>query len=82
MGSNGHQLHTAAVFVIVNNAPIRSNAGDAQFYVNWMDNLLEKTSPGGAWNMYFPTHLEEAQDRYRRAREIFRQIAVEAGETP
>ena len=82
MGSNGHQLHTAAVFVIVNNAPIRANVEDAQFYVNWMDNLLERTSPGGEWNLYFPTQLGEAQDRYRSAREIFRQIAVEAGETP
>ena len=58
MNSNGHQVHTAAVFVTVNNAPIRASAADAEFYVQWMDNLLEKTSPGGEWNSYFPTKPE------------------------
>ena len=56
-GSNGHTLHTGAVFVTVNNLPVRVSASDAQFYVDWMDNLLAKTSPGGAWNSYFPTKL-------------------------
>ena len=38
--SLGHQAHTAAVFVTVNHAPVRANANDAQFYVQWMENLL------------------------------------------
>ena len=79
MGSNGHQVHTAAVFVIVDNAPVRTSVTDAEFYVQWMDNLLTKTSPGGEWNSYFPNNLAEAQSRYQQARAVFQQIAVEAG---
>src|SRR5690606_41157631 len=78
MGSDGHQVHTAAVFVIVNGAPIRASAVDAQFYVAWMDNLLTKTSPGGEWSSFFPTNRVEAQARYSAAKSIFQQIAAEA----
>jgi len=78
MDSDGHQVHTAAVFVIINNAPIRVSAADAQFYVQWMDNLLTKTSPGGPWNSFFPTQLSQAQARYQAAKAIFQQRATEA----
>ena len=81
MGSNGHQVHTGAVFVIVDNLPIRASANDANFYVQWMDNLLTKTSPGGEWNSYFPTKLAEAQARYQAAKEIYQQRANEADTT-
>jgi hypothetical protein len=77
--SSGHQVHTAAVFVTVNGAPVRASASDAQFYVQWMDNLLANTSPGGIWNQYFPTSLTAAQARYSAARAVYAQIAMEAG---
>jgi hypothetical protein len=76
--SSGHQAHTAAVFVTVNHAPVRANAADAQFYVQWMDNLLANTSPGGVWDSYFPTSLTAAQARYSAARAVYAQIAAEA----
>jgi hypothetical protein len=79
MGSNGHYVHTGAVFVTVNSTPVRASAADAQFYVQWMDNLLQKTSPGGAWNSYFINNLSDAQARYRAAKAIYQQIALEAG---
>jgi hypothetical protein len=84
MDANGHQVHTAAVFVTVNGAPVRASAADAEFYVQWMDNLLAKTSPGGEWNSFFPTRLAQAQARYQQARAVFQQIALEAAgnETP
>jgi len=78
MGSDGHVVHTAALFVIVGNAPIRASATDANFYVQWMDNLLQKTSPGGAWSSYFPTQRSAAQARYQAARALYQQIAQEA----
>ena len=78
MGSNGHQVHTAAVYVTVNGAPVRASAADAQFYVQWMDNLLETTSAGGVWNPYFPTELVQAQGWYSAARAVYAQIAAEA----
>ena len=78
MDSDRHSVHTAAVFVIVNDAPIRASVADANFYVQWMDNLLEKTSPGGLWNSYLPTSRTEAQQRYLDAKKIYQQIALEA----
>lgn len=81
-GNNGHVLHTSAVFVTVAGKPVRVSASDAQFYADWMDNLLTKTSPGGAWNGYFPTQLPEAQARYRAAKAIYQQRVTEAGGTP
>lgn len=80
MNSNGqnHQVHTAAAFVLVNDAPIRVSAADAQFYIDWTDNLLTKTSPGGVWNKYFPTELAAAQARYQQAKAVFQQRKTEA----
>jgi hypothetical protein len=78
MGSAGHYVHTAAVFVTVAGAPVRASLADATFYVQWMDNLLQKTSPGGAWSSFFPTSLAAAQARYQAAKAIFQQVAVEA----
>jgi hypothetical protein len=82
MDANGHQVHTAAVFVIVNGAPIRVSATDAQFYVQWMDNLLTKTDVGGEWRTYFPTKSVDARARYQQAKELFQQIAAEAAAVP
>jgi hypothetical protein len=79
MGSNGHVVHTAAVFVTVGNAPVRASAADAGFYVQWMDNLLTKTLPGGEWSSYFLNNRSEAQARYQTAKELYQQIALEAG---
>ena len=47
-----HYVHTAAVFVTVGNAPVRASAPDAQFYVDWMNNLLTNTSVGGQWSSF------------------------------
>jgi hypothetical protein len=82
MGSNGHQLQTGAVFVTVNNQPVRVSATDAEFYVQWMDNLLTKTSPAGEWSSYFVNSRAAAQARYQVAKAIYQQIASEAGATP
>jgi hypothetical protein len=82
MTGGEHQVHTSAVFVIVDNLPIRVSVGDAQFYVDWMDNLLQKTSPGGEWSGFFPTSRSAAQARYAAAKTLFQQIAAEAGGTP
>ena len=79
MDGNGHQVHTAAVFVTVDGAPVRASVDDAEFYVQWMDNLLTKTAPGGVWNSYFENNLAEARARYQAARAVFQQIALEAG---
>jgi hypothetical protein len=76
--SRGHEVQTAAVFVTVNGAPVRASADDANFYVAWMDTLLQNTSPGGVWNSFFPTSLSAAQARYQAAKTIYQQIAVDA----
>ena len=75
---NGHRTHTGAIFVIVNGSPVRASASDAQFFVDWIDNLLRQTSPGGNWAGYFTEDREAAQERYRKARAIFQERALEA----
>lgn len=75
---NGHQTHTGAVFVIVDSKPIRASSTDAEFFVKWIDNLLQRTSPGGAWGEFLSHDRESAQKRYREARAIFERIAMEA----
>ncbi len=82
MGSNGHQLHTAAVYVTVDNLPVRASVEDAQFFVQWIDTLIAKTSPGGPWNPFFLNSLAAAQTRYLAARTLYQQILLEAGATP
>ncbi len=82
MDANGHQVHTGAVFVIVNNAPIRASVADAQFYVQWMDNLLTRTAVGGAWSSFFTTSRDAARARYQAAKDLFQQIAAEAAAAP
>jgi hypothetical protein len=73
-----HYVHTAAAFVTVNNAPIRTSQTDAQYFVDWTSGLLQNTSSGGKWNSYFPTSLTQAQARYQAANALFEQIAAEA----
>lgn len=82
MDGDGHQLHTGAVFVTVNDQPVRVSAADAQFYVQWIDSLLAKTSPGGEWSSYFVTSRDAAQTRYQAAKAVYQQIASEAAATP
>jgi len=78
----GHQAHTAAVFVTVNGAPVRASAVDAQFYVQWMENMLTNIAPGGIWNSFFPTTLATVQARYQTALSMYQQIVTEAGGVP
>ena len=78
MSDRGHEVHTAAVFVTVDGAAVRASAGDAQFYVDWMDTLLENTSAEGIWSSYFVTNRAEAQARYSAARSVFLQILAES----
>jgi len=73
----GHEVHTAAVFVTVNGAPVRASASDAQFYVQWMENMLTNIAPGGVWNSFFPTTLATVQARYQTALNIYQQIAAD-----
>jgi hypothetical protein len=78
MDDKGHQTHTAPVYVTVNNKPVRASAEDAQYFVKWIDNLIEKTSPGQDWNKYFTHDLDIVQGRYKKAQSIYLKIAEEA----
>ena len=78
MSDRGHEFHTAAVFVTVDQKPVRTSVTDAQFYVQWMDNLLQNTSPGGIWSSYFVNNRAAAQARYNAAKSNYQQIVSEA----
>ena len=75
---NGHRTHTSAVFAVVGSEPIRASSSDADFFVRWIDNLIEKTSPSGAWSRFLSHDRDAAQARYRQARAVFERIAAEA----
>ena len=78
MDAKGHQTHTGAVYVTVNHAPVRASSADADFFLRFIDNLIRQTLPGGEWGSFFAKDREAAQSRYRQARAIYEQIAVEA----
>jgi hypothetical protein len=75
---NGHQTHTGAVYVLVQGQPIRASADDAEYFVQWIDNLIQQTSPGGPWSNFLGDDRAAAQARYRQARAIFADRAREA----
>jgi hypothetical protein len=78
-GGGEHRSHTAAIFVTVANQPVRASLADAQFYVNWMDQLLSRIRPGGAWANYFTgTNKTVVRARYEAARAVYAQIANES----
>ena len=78
MGPDGHELHTAAVFVIVQGAPIRASAKDARFYVRWIESLIANASPNGVWGSYFPTEWSAVRGRFLAAKAMYEQIADDA----
>lgn len=78
MNEYGHQTHTAPVYVTVNKKPVRASAEDAMFFVKYIDNLIEKTSPGKEWNQYFTHSLDVVQGRYKKAKDYYLKVAEEA----
>ena len=78
MDENGHQTHTAPIYITINNKPVRASAEDARYFINWIDNLIEKTSPGGKWNQYFTHDLDIVQNRYLQAKAFYEKIEREA----
>ena len=82
MGVNGHYVHTAPVYVTLNNKPVRGSVKDAQFFVSWIDNILEKIVPGGAWARYFTKDIDVVTNRYKQARNIYMKIAEESDNSP
>ena len=78
MNENGHQAHTAPVYVTVNNKPVRASAADALYFVKMIENLIEKTSPEQEWNHYFTHSLDVVQGRYKKAKDYYLKVAEEA----
>ncbi|MEP7110470.1 MAG: CehA/McbA family metallohydrolase [Ferruginibacter sp.] len=78
MDEKGHQLHTAAIYITVNDKPVRAGAEDAQYFISWIDNILSKIAPGGPWNRYFTHDLDIVKQRYLKARNIYSKILMES----
>jgi hypothetical protein len=78
MNPGGHQSHTAPVYVTVNDKPVRASADDAEYFVAWIENILENIKDGGSWRIYFTKDIAEVQARYRKAAGIYKNIAAEA----
>ena len=80
MDDQGHQTHTAPVYITVNKKPVRASAEDAQFFIAWIDNILKQTEPGGKWNKYFSNDPQTIRNRYIKARTIYQDILKECNE--
>ncbi len=80
VGANGHRVHTAADFVTAASAPVRASRKDTEFFVQWINNLLARTTPPGDWSQYLSQSREQAHARYAKAREIYRAIAAQSVE--
>lgn len=78
MDENGHQTHSAPVYITVDRKPVRASAEDAQYFITWIQNILEKTAPGGAWSRYFTHDHDTVQKRYRKAKDIYSKILLES----
>jgi hypothetical protein len=81
MNSEGHQSHTAPVYVNIQNKPIRASADDAIYFAGWIENILEKIKDGGPWSDYFTKDIGKVRARYNKAAGIYRKIAAEAGKS-
>jgi len=80
MDEKGHETHTAPVYITVNKKPVRASADDAEFFIAWIDNILNNIKPGGAWNKYFPNDIATVTERYEKAKNVYVQIMKEAAE--
>jgi len=80
MDERGHETHTAPVYVIVDQKPVRASAEDARFFIAWIDNIVKQTGPGGAWSKYFTKDRETIKERYIKARTVYQNILKESGD--
>jgi len=55
---------------------VRAKREDAEFFVHYIDRLLEKTKEGGEWDGYLSKQREEARARYRAARAVYEKKAA------
>jgi len=77
MDGHQHQLHTSPIYVTVNNKAIRASKPDALFFIQWINNILSNIAPGGIWERYFTTDKKTVEERYRKARDIYKNILSE-----
>jgi hypothetical protein len=78
MDEKGHRSHTAPVYINLKDAPVRASSEDAKYFIKWIDKTLVNTDPGGPWNTFFTHDLNVVQNRYRLARKVYEEIALEA----
>jgi hypothetical protein len=77
MDDKGHQLHTAAIYVTVDEKPVRASAADASFFIEWIDHILQQTAPGAAWDRYFTKDIDVIKERYLKAKAVYEKILKE-----
>ena len=78
MDETGHQSQTSPVYISLKDAPVRSSAEDAWYFMKWIDNILVNIAPEGLWNQYYTHELDSVRKRYMTARDIYEKIAIEA----
>lgn len=77
MDEKGHVTHTAPIYVIVNDQPIRASVGDAKYFISWIDHVLDNTSTVNSGNKNFAYGSDSVKARYEKARDIYIKIQDE-----
>lgn len=78
MDEQGHETQTGAIYVLIGKQPVRASAADAQYFIDWIDNIIKNIAPGGIWNRYYTHDLDVVTARYTKARDVFARILTEA----
>lgn len=73
-----HILHTSPAYVTIDKKPIRASTYDAQYFVTWINNILQRIQPGGPWHKYYKNDLKKAEQNFRKARDIYKKIALQS----
>ena len=76
MDANEHQTHTAPVFITVDKKPMKANPDDVNFFIHWIDNILENIKPGGKWRNYFPETIDSIERRYLKAKTVYQRMQL------
>jgi hypothetical protein len=81
------RAQTGATYLLVGGRPIRASARDAQYWADYIDNMIKQINAGVFIRketpfQLFKTDMAEAIPYYRQAQAIFTQRAAEAKQGP
>jgi hypothetical protein len=78
MDSSEHISHSAPIYITKPGGPVPVSKADVLYFLQWVNNILNKIEPGGAWHKYFTNDFETVKARYLKAKEIYTKLLTES----